>query len=191
MIEYHCRYDELVDPGELIPNPKNPNLHPQEQIESLCRFIRVSGWRQVVTVSSRSGYVVSGHARLIAAKAIGCKVPVVSQGFESEADEIAFLLADNRLAELAITDDVIFQSNLEFLTGDGFNVEDFGLDIEIGKSNDENYGDIVEIPEIEITEKQSLKKITMFVEDTLYKEVVGKLKNICSEYDVGLVRIVT
>jgi len=141
-VEYHCRYDELVDPGELEPHPKNASVHPTEQIEALCRFIRVSGWRQVVTISNRSGFIVAGHARCVAAKRIGCQAPVVYQDFESDADEIAFLLADNRLAELAITDDDILQGNLDYLDGEGFDLGDIGfdMDIDLGVDNGEEGG---------------------------------------------------
>jgi hypothetical protein len=130
-IEYHCKYDELVDPDKLKPHPKNANMHPEEQIDALCRFIRVSGFRQPVTVSNLSGFIVAGHARRVASKRIGCKAPVVYQDFESEADELAYLLADNRLAELAVTDDTILQSNLDFLDDSGFDLADIGFDMDM------------------------------------------------------------
>jgi ParB-like chromosome segregation protein Spo0J len=127
-VEYHCKYDKLVSPDELKPHPKNANMHPEEQIEALCRFIRVSGWRQVITVSKRSGFIVAGMGRRLAAKKIGCDVPVVYQDFETEVDEIAYLLADNRLAELAITDDDALQSGLDFLEEEGFSLDDIGFE---------------------------------------------------------------
>lgn len=130
-IEYHCRYDEFVSPDKLKRHPKNAKVHPEEQIEALCRFIRVSGWRQVVTVSNRSGFVVAGNARALAAKSLGCDAPVVYQDFESEADEIAYLLADNRLAEMATTDDELLQSNLDFLDGAGFELGVIGFDNDV------------------------------------------------------------
>lgn len=37
--------------GELKPNPRNPNTHPQRQIELLAKNIRYFGWRQTITVS--------------------------------------------------------------------------------------------------------------------------------------------
>ena len=140
-IQYHCRYDELVEPSDLVPHPKNSKMHPKEQIDALCRFIRVSGWRQPVTVSRRSGFVVAGHARLAAAIAIGCQAPVVTQDFDSETDEIAFLLADNRLAELAITDEDILQSNLDLLDVGGFDIGDIGFDLDIDLSIGETSSD--------------------------------------------------
>ena len=130
-VEYHCKYDKLEDPDNLKPHPKNANMHPAEQIDALCRFIRVSGFRQPITVSKHSGFIVAGHARRASAKRIGCQCPVVYQDFDSEADEIAYLLADNHLAELSITDDDLLQSNLDLLDECGFDLSDIGFDMDI------------------------------------------------------------
>ncbi len=103
-----CAFDKLIDIDELKPNPKNPNQHPQEQIALLARIIQEQGWRAPVTVSTLSGYVVRGHGRLMAAKLAGCEqVPVDYQDYNSSAEELADLVADNRLAELAEMDSVM------------------------------------------------------------------------------------
>ena len=89
----------LVDPYSLVGNPENSNKHPKEQIERLEKVIRYQGFREPITVSNRSGFVVCGHARLEVAKKLGMeKVPVVYQDFESEAEEYAHLNASNEIA---------------------------------------------------------------------------------------------
>ena len=104
-IEVWCSFDKLVPVGELKPNPRNPNTHPQRQIELLAKNIRYFGWRQTITVSKRSGLIVSGHGRLMAAKHLGVEVvPVDFQDFADENDELAVLVADNRLSELSTVD---------------------------------------------------------------------------------------
>lgn len=104
-IEVWCSFDKLVPVGELKPNPRNPNTHPQRQIELLAKNIRYFGWRQTITVSNLTGMIVSGHGRLMAAKHLGVEVvPVDYQDFASENDELAVLVADNRLAELSTVD---------------------------------------------------------------------------------------
>lgn len=100
-IKVHCHYDKLEDAGKLKPHPRNPRTHPPEEIEALARIIKETGWRRVVTISKRSGFVVRGHGALEAAKLLGCPVPVEIQNFRSEAEEHAHMIADNRLAELA------------------------------------------------------------------------------------------
>ena len=100
-----CAHDAIVDASTLIPNPKNPNQHPDNQIQLLGRIIRQTGWRAPITVSTRSGFIVKGHGRLDAAMLEGFKeVPVDFQNYASEAEEYADLVADNRIAELAEID---------------------------------------------------------------------------------------
>lgn len=100
-----CAHDAIVDVAKLVPNPKNPNQHPDNQIQLLGRIIRQTGWRQPITVSKRSGFIVKGHGRLAAALLEGVKeVPVDYQNYTTEAEEYADLVADNRIAELAETD---------------------------------------------------------------------------------------
>ena len=104
-IPVYCAFDEIVDVGNIKPNPKNPNQHPEDQIELLGKIIQVQGWRAPVTVSTLSGLVVRGHGRLMAAKEVGLsQVPVDYQHYESEDDELADLLADNKIAELSEID---------------------------------------------------------------------------------------
>ena len=102
----HCAHSELVDPRTLKPNPGNPNRHSAHQIQLLAAIIQEQGWRSPITVSKRSGLIVRGHGRLEAALLMGCEtVPVDRQDYESEAAELADLLADNRLSELAELDE--------------------------------------------------------------------------------------
>ena len=104
-IPVYCSHDKIVELSELKPNPKNPNRHPGDQVELLAKVIEAQGWRQPVKVSTRSGYIVSGHGRYEAALYLGCSVPVDYQDYPSEAEELADLLADNRIAEMAEMDE--------------------------------------------------------------------------------------
>lgn len=105
-IPVYCAFDEIVCVDDLVKNPKNPNTHPEQQIELLAKIIEKQGWRQPIKVSMRSGYIVSGHGRYEAALFMGAEsVPVDYQPYSSEEEETADLLADNRIAELAEIDD--------------------------------------------------------------------------------------
>ena len=104
-VPVYCAHDAIEDVAKLVPNPKNPNTHPDEQIQLLGRIIRQTGWRAPITVSTRSGFIVKGHGRLSAALLEGVKaVPVDYQNYASEAEEYADLVADNRIAELSEID---------------------------------------------------------------------------------------
>lgn len=97
-----CAHDAIVDAAKLVPNPKNPNTHPDAQIQALGRIIRQTGWRAPITVSKLSGFIVKGHGRLSAALLEGLReVPVDYQNYTNAAEEYADLVADNRIAELA------------------------------------------------------------------------------------------
>ena len=104
-IAAHCSFDRAVDLVELVEHPSNPNKHSDKQIALLAKIIRNQGWRNPIVVSNRSGFIISGHGRLAAAKLLNVEnVPVDYQDFASEAEEHAHLIADNRIAELAEID---------------------------------------------------------------------------------------
>ena len=112
----HCSCDKLVSLEKICPNPQNPNKHSEQQIELLAKIIKEQGWRQPVKVSNRSGYIVSGHGRYLAAELMGAeRVPVDYQDYESEEQEYADLLADNRIAELAEMDNAMLAELLKKL----------------------------------------------------------------------------
>lgn len=101
-VEVWCEYEKLLPINELKENPRNPNKHPDSQIETLAKNIRYFGWRHPITVSKQSGFIVAGHGRYLAAQKLGLQiVPIDYQNFENESDELATLVADNRIAELS------------------------------------------------------------------------------------------
>ena len=111
-----CSFSKMMPPGDLVPNPRNPNTHPDSQIALLAKIIDFQGWRLPIVVSKRSGFVVRGHGRLLAAFKLGLtQVPVDEQEYESEAQEWADLVADNRIAELAEMDRASLKDMIETL----------------------------------------------------------------------------
>lgn len=141
-IKVHCSHSDIVKVSELKSNPKNPNKHPESQIEILANIIEKQGWRQPIKVSTLSGYIVSGHGRYEAALFMGAEyVPVDYQEYESEEQELSDLLADNRIAELAEMDEKmlaeIFQGiNADVLELAGYE-EDFLQDLIDAVNEDE------------------------------------------------------
>lgn len=146
MAEVFCAYDAMVPIDDIKPNPRNPNKHPESQIELLAKIITANGWRAPITVSTRSGYVVRGHGRLMAAKRAGLtECPVDFQDYESDEQEMQDLLADNRIAELAEIDQGMLDSMLDEL-------DDMGADLELaGFLDEEDEGlEIEDEPEPEV-----------------------------------------
>jgi ParB-like chromosome segregation protein Spo0J len=128
-IPVHCAHVALRDVTTLVPNPRNPNKHGDAQVALLAKIIRHQGWRAPITVSKRSGFVVTGHGRLQAALLLQVeKVPIDEQDFENEADEWAHLAADNRIAELAETDGAMLKDLLGDLDTGAFDMDLTGFD---------------------------------------------------------------
>ncbi len=104
-IVVHCSHTEIVDIESLIPNPRNPNTHSEDQVKKLAAIIKHQGWRNPIKVSKRSGFITAGHARLKAAQLLEVsQVPIDTQDYKTEADEWADIIADNKIAELAVID---------------------------------------------------------------------------------------
>lgn len=137
-IPVYCAHDAIVALSDLIPNPQNPNRHPPEQVKKLGAVLRGNGWRNPITVSTRSGMIVKGHGRLLAAELEELKeAPVDYQNYESEAAEMADLWADNYIAELAETDQ---QLAANLLAG----IQTAGAPLELAGSSQEEYNAIVD-----------------------------------------------
>jgi hypothetical protein len=152
-----CAFSEIISTAEVRANPRNPNQHPIEQIDLLAKILKEQGWRWPIKVSTRSGYIVSGHCRLAAAKRAGMtSVPVDYQDYGSDEAEIADMLADNRVQELSILDDDLAMSLVSDLNTAGYDTELTGFDFDPSggftvPDEGEDAGDAV--PEVQFTEE--------------------------------------
>ena len=151
-VSVFCAFDEIVDISKLKENPQNPNTHPKEQIKLLAEIIKRTGWRAPITVSTLSGFIVKGHGRLQAAHAAGLKqCPVEYQNFQDEAEEMAALLADNKLAELAEIDtekltEIFKDYEFEDLSLTGYSQDEFDELVEVFEEA-QLLGDPDDVPE--------------------------------------------
>ncbi len=100
-----CKYDAIQSIDAFKPHIKNRNHHSDEQIERLAKLIQYQGIRAPIVVSSRSGFMVKGHGTLLAIqKAGGTDAPYVTQDFDDELQEYAFVQSDNSIAQWAELD---------------------------------------------------------------------------------------
>jgi len=91
---------ETRKPAELIPYENNAKTHTPEQIEKIAASIREFGFINPIIIDANNG-VIAGHARLQAAQSIGLEsVPVLRVEHLTEAQKRAYIIADNRLAEV-------------------------------------------------------------------------------------------
>jgi ParB-like chromosome segregation protein Spo0J len=134
-IPVYCAHDKIIDIIEVVPNPRNPNKHPDSQIDLLARIIKAQGWRNPIVISKLSGFITKGHGRLLAAQKLGVKqIPVDYQDYANPAAEWADIIADNRLSELSEIDLSDVKEILDEIEGmdvdlTGYNVDDFLAEI--------------------------------------------------------------
>jgi ParB-like chromosome segregation protein Spo0J len=120
--EVKCAHARVVKLDTLEPYPDNHMIHTDAQVELLAKIIQAQGWRSPIVVSNQSGFIVKGHARLLAAQKLGLdEAPVDFQDYASEEAEIADRIADNRLSSLALVNGGILRD--ELLKLDAHNVD--------------------------------------------------------------------
>jgi DNA modification methylase len=103
------------DPGKLIAYDGNARTHSDKQIAQIAASIRTFGFLNPVLIGS-DGIVIAGHGRVAAAKQLGLRdVPTIELAHLSDAERRAYVIADNRLAELAGWDRDILTIELQSL----------------------------------------------------------------------------
>lgn len=113
----------LIAISDLEPWPGNPRQGDVGAIsESLKRF------GQLRPIVVRGNRIVAGHHVVLAARALGWShVAVLESELADEREARAFLIADNRTAELGYTDDALLVAQLESLgdrSGTGYSDDD-------------------------------------------------------------------
>lgn len=112
-------------------NPANAKTHPPEQIQALARSIDRYGFNQPILVgrvaADKSAEIVAGHGRLEAAELLKLElVPVVVLEHLSDDERAAYVLADNRTAELGGWDDAALAREIARLEATGTPIDALG-----------------------------------------------------------------
>lgn len=154
-----CANSEILEINnpKIIPNPENPNDHSPEQIMQYAKVLNYQGQRKPIIISNKSGFIVTGHGMLLAAKELGAKkVAVDFQDFDNEAMEYAHVVADNGLAMQAELDKARINSRIPDF-GPDFDIDYLGLkDFKIDFSE-------VSLPALPSEDKSELEQITFTV----------------------------
>lgn len=136
------------NPSELIPYTNNAKHHGQRQVDAVAASISKFGFLNPILLDGGDG-VVAGHCRLMAAMALGLdRVPTIEISHLSGDLKRAYIIADNRLAELdsgwdmavlKLEAESIFAGGGVDLALTGFTLDDFDLN-----------ADAVEMPGVEM-----------------------------------------
>jgi len=109
--------------ADLKPNPRNARTHSDRQIKALASAIKAFGFIDPVIIDGND-LILSGHARIKAAEQLGDgEVPTLRVDHLSEKHKRAYIIAANRLAELAGWD-------RDLLTGEIQALLDFEVDLD-------------------------------------------------------------
>ena len=115
----------------LNPDPANPRLHSKKQIRRIACSIETFGFNVPVLVDAKLK-VIAGHGRLLASRELGItEVPTLCLDHLTPAQARAFMIADNRLTEIAEWDDQLLAQQpkeLSFLDLD-FSIEVTGFEV--------------------------------------------------------------
>ena len=116
---------------QLRPVPGNARQHSAKQVRQIAKSIETFGFNVPLLVDAECN-VIAGHGRLLAAKRLGWhQVPTIRLDHLSEAQKRAFMIADNRLAEVAVWDDRLLAAQLKALASVelNFDIETIGFDM--------------------------------------------------------------
>jgi len=99
--ETMARRIEIWPIEKVIPYARNPRTHSPEQVMQIAASIAEFGFVNPILVDTDAG-ILAGHGRLLGAQKLKLKeVPVIVLDHLTPAQRKAYLLADNKLAELA------------------------------------------------------------------------------------------
>src|SRR5208283_2578874 len=117
--------------GEPKPDPRNARVHSKKQIRQIAASIESFGFNVPILIDA-AGQVICGHGRLAAAAGLGwTEVPTIKIEHLSEAQRRAFMIADNRLTEIAVWDDRLLAEQLKELADLdlSFDIEATGFEV--------------------------------------------------------------
>ena len=121
----YCRIDALK------PDPANPRRHTKRQIRQIAQSIKAFGFNAPILID-RDGNIIAGHGRWLACRELGItEVPTLCLDHLTPAQARAFMIADNRLAEIAEWDDRLLAQQLKELSlvGLDFDIEVTGFEM--------------------------------------------------------------
>ena len=107
---------EVVPVGSIKPHPMNPRMG---DLEAIGQSIDINGFYGAVVVSRRTGHILAGNHRYMAARAAGADSVPVAWVDVDEAGEQRILAADNRTSDLGGYDDAALAVLLESVSADG------------------------------------------------------------------------
>lgn len=106
----------------------NSRKHSESQIKRIEASITEFGFTNPILIN-KDLIILAGHGRVEAAKNLGIKeVPTLCLEYLSKKQQRAYIIADNKLAELSYWDEDILKMELEDLYNNDFDLAILGFD---------------------------------------------------------------
>ena len=172
---------QVMDLMELKQHPKNPNKHPESQIATLRHLIRTHGYYAVsITIQKSTNTIIKGHGVREALLAEGYDKALVSVKDCDDAEALAILVADNKIASDSIIDDISLQNAINELSEMDVPALDFGFDdVDLSELADrilEWHPEAVDMPELPDGDRQPFQQMTFVMSDDQAETVKEALK---------------
>ena len=159
---------EMRSVDDLVPYARNARIHSTSQISLLRSSLREFGFVNPVLID-QAGNIIAGHGRILAAKAEGMtEVPCVLVEHLSDAQRRAYILADNRLAEMSGWD-------LDMVSIELGDIRDAGLDLTLTGFSEADL-ELEPPADADRAFAEGMRSAEHAAEDEEYREFVDKFK---------------
>lgn len=184
---------EKIPTEKLIPYARNAKKHDAAQVSKLAGSIREFGFNNPVLIDKDNG-IIAGHGRVMAAQKLELKeVPCIRLGHLTDNQRKAYILADNRLAEIGGGwDEAMLGIELSSLREIDFDLDLVGFDgaeIEQFLNPPELSQDVLEggekgrtpADQLEDYENSTIRQIVLIMGAEEFEEVMKNLNDIKKE----------
>lgn len=162
---------QKIDIEKLIPYINNAKKHDDPQITKIASSIREFGFVNPVLID-KDYNIIAGHGRVLAAKKLGlATVPVLYVEGLTDTQRKAYILADNRLGELAEWDMELVGLELAELGDAGFDIDLTGFDLSI----DDNAEEEAPATDTEFNYKEQYGVIVMCKDEAEQEKIYNRL----------------
>ena len=160
---------EQLATASLIPYARNAKKHDASQVAKLAGSIREFGFNNPVLIDADNG-IIAGHGRVLAAQSLNLEtVPCIRLGHLTDTQRRAYILADNRLAEIGGGwDEEMLKLELADLAAAELDVTELGfLDSDAGVLDVSE----TQLPELESGDRQPFQQKTFTLHDEQAEEI--------------------
>lgn len=164
---------KMIKLGDLKPYENNPRIN-DDAVEYVKKSIEEFGFK-VPMVIDKNNVIVAGHTRYKASKELGLKeVPCIIADDLTDDQVRAFRLADNKVSDYSIWDNVALLKELEQLDG---------LDIFTGFDFSDSFEEVLDETDTSILgEEEQIYKIVV---KSVNKEEIDMVRQFCEDNNIG------